>query len=362
VIFSGCEDKKQAQQMPLQMVGGFKATKMNVPLYIEAPAKITGSLEIQVRTQVSGIIKSRTFSEGQHVKEGETLFKIDPETYQAALMRAQGSLSQAQSEVRRTSRDYERMKKLHSARAVSQKEHDDSLSAFERASANLKVAEGAVREAEINLNYTDVKAPISGMVRKEEKSVGNLVSPAGDAGLLTSMVQICPLHANFSISGSLWSKIARGSMLGMIKLAKLDTCRVEVYMSDGTKYPYDGKVIFVDNSEDNLTSSVSVKAEIPNGEEQHILLPGQFARIKLCGAEYSDAIVIPASALISTKMGYVVYIVKDDKTVEIRPVKAEIIDNNALVEKGLKEGEVVVSEGIIKARPGQKVNVILKNP
>jgi membrane fusion protein (multidrug efflux system) len=359
LITSGCDDKKQVKQS-LPLVGAARATKQNVPLVLEAPAKITGSLEIQIRAQVGGILKTRLFKEGQYVHEDEKLFEIDPEPYKAALTRAQGTLAQAQSEFRRTSRDYERMKKLRKDGAVSQKEHDDSLSAFERAEANLKVAEGSLHEAEINLGYTEVKAPISGIVRKEAQSVGNLVSPAGESSLLTSMVQICPLHADFSVSGTVWSSIAKSHDAGKIKLLSFNDFKVEVIMSDGSIYPRVGRIIFVDSSEDNLTSSVSIKAEIPNDTEQKVLLPGQFVRVRLLGAEYRDAIVIPQSALISSKLGSIVYVVKEDGIVEVRPVKAELVENQAIIHSGLKDGEIVVSEGIIKARPGQVVNASLK--
>jgi membrane fusion protein (multidrug efflux system) len=360
LVVSGCKDKKPAQ-MPLPLVGAAKATRQDVPLVVEVPAKITGSLEIQIRAQVGGILKSRVFQEGQYVKAGEKLFEIDQEPYKAALTRANGVLAQAKSELRRTSRDYERMKKLFKDGAVSQKEHDDSLSAYERADANLKVAEGSLHEAEINLGYTEVKAPISGIVRKEAQSIGNLVSPAGESSLLTSMVQICPLYANFSVSGALWSSINKSRQDGKITLIESGDYKVEVIMPDGSIYPKPGKIIFVDSSEDSLTSSVSIKAEIPNDENQKLLLPGQFVRIKLTGAQYHNAIVIPQSALISTPVGAVVYVVKDDRVVEVRPVNTESVGNDVIVNSGLKEGEIVVSEGIIKARPGQPVNAKLKS-
>jgi len=359
-LFLGCEDKKPVQ-MPLQLVGAVKALKENVPLALEVPAKITGSLEIQVRAQVGGILKSRVFHEGQYVQAGEKLFEIDPAPYQAALTRAQGALAQAQSELRRTTRDYDRMQKLFKEGAVSQKDHDDALSAYERADANLKVAEGSLHEAEINLGYTEVKAPISGIVRKEAQSIGNLISPAGESSLLTSMVQVCPLHANFSVSGALWSTLNKNYRDGRIKFTESPEYVVEVILPDGSLYPHKGRIIFVDSSEDNLTSSVSIKAEIPNEQNMNILLPGQFVRIKLVGAEYKDVVVIPQSALISTQAGAIVYVVNEKKIVEVRPVKTELVGDKVIVNAGLQEGEVVVSEGIIKARPGQPVNAVLKS-
>ncbi len=359
LILCSCEEKKQIQPFA-PIVGVTKVVKQNVPLKIEAPAKITGSLEIQVRAQVGGILKSRTYQEGEYVQQGVKLFEIDPAPYKAALTRAQGTLAQAQSELRRTSRDYARMQKLRKSKAISQKEYDDSLSAYERAQANMKVAEGALHEAEINLGYTEVKAPISGIVRKEAQSVGNLISPNGESSLLTSMVKVCPLHANFSISGATWTNLARSYRSGHIELADRNDIQVEVIMADGTVYPEKGKVIFVDSSEDSMTSSVSIKAEIATTESQKILMPGQFVRVRIIGAEYKDALVIPATALISTQSGFSVYLVKEDKTVEVRPVVAEIIDNKAVVREGIKAGDVVVSEGIVKVRPGQPVSPLFK--
>jgi membrane fusion protein (multidrug efflux system) len=359
-LIVGCDDEKQKLQQPMQRVGAVKVLRENVPFVIEAQAKITGSLEIQVRSQVAGILKSRLFHEGQFVNKGDKLFEIDQEPYRAALKKANGTLAQAQSEMRRTTRDYERMQKLYKDKAVSQKDHDDALAAFERAQANLKVAEGLVSEAEINLGYTEVKAPISGIVRKEAQSVGNLVSLTGDSGLLTTMVQISPLHANFSVSGEVWSSMAKRNIAGKIQLLKADDYTVEVIMSDGTIYPYPGKVIFIDSSEDNFTSSVSIKAEIPNDGHQKLLLPGQFVRVRLIGAEYKDALVIPTTALVQTDKGRVVYVVGKDKVVQSRPIKAECVGDKAIVDSGLKEGEVVVSEGIMKARPGQPIDAVLK--
>ena len=360
LLLAGCDEKKQTQQMPMQMVGAVKVQKKNVPLSLEVPARITGSLEVQIRAQIGGILKSRVFEEGQYVKQGEKLFEIDQEPYKAALQRAQGALAQAESELKRTTGDYERMQKLHRSGAISQKEHDDSLSAFERAQANLKVAEGSVKEAEINLGYTEVKAPISGIVRKEAQSVGSLISVAGDAGLLTSMVQICPLHAEFSLSGSVWRNVTNRVIEGKVTKLDKEDFKVQVVLPDGSTYPQMGKIIFIDSTEDKLTSSVSIKAEIPATEDQKILLPGQFVRVRLIGAEYKDALVIPSSALVNTANGAIVYTVGDDKVVKVNQVTSELVGDDVIIDSGLKEGDVVISEGIVKVRPGVPVNAVLK--
>lgn len=359
LLLAGCKEQAQ-EQAPTPLVTVAKAVRKNMPLTLEAPAKVAGSFEIQVRAQVGGILKSRLFEEGQYVKEGEKLFVIDQAPYLAALGRAKGNLAQAESEARRAEHDYNRVRNLYASGAVSQKERDDTLSVYERAMANVQMAKESVRESEINLGYTEVRAPISGIVRKEAQSVGNLVSVAGESGLLTSMVQVNPLHLNFSISGTVWAKINKGHRDGYIKLLSPKNYVVEVILSDGTAYPRKGRIIFIDSNEDNYTSSVSIKAEIPNEEQHGLLLPGQFVRVRIIGAEYTDAIVVPSSAVMSAQSGTVVYVVRDDKTVAVRPVKAEMLGNYTLIHEGLSEGEVVISEGLLKARPGQAVNTVTK--
>lgn len=361
LFLSACKEEKPIAQMPSPLVTVERAVRMDVPFLIEAPAKVSGSLEIQIRSQVNGILKARLFKEGQYIEKGEKLFEIDKAPYEAALKKASGNLAQAESEFKRSSRDYERVERLFKVGAVSRKEHDDVLSSKERADANVKMAEASLNEAQINLGYTDVKAPISGIVRKEAQSIGNLVSSVGESGLLTSMVQTCPLHINFSVSGTVWNSMAKRQNDGKITLLNYEDYNIEIITSDGTIYPEKGKIIFVDSSEDNITSSVSIKVEVDNTADQRLLLPGQFVRVRVVGATYNDAIVIPSSSLISTQKGFIVYVVKPDKIVEARPVKAEIMNNNVIIWEGIQEGESVVSEGIIKARPGTQVNPVVKS-
>lgn len=357
MLLCGCKDDKQAHQAPAPTVGVSKVIKKDVPLSIEAPAKVTGSLETQIRAQVGGIIEKRTFQEGQYVQKDEKLFIIEQAPYKAALDKAKGALLQAEADLKKATRDYARMSKLFHDGAVSRKDYDDAISAKEKATANSAMCAATLNEAEINLRYTEVRAPISGTVRKEALSVGNLIS---QGGVLTSMVQIDPLYVNFSVSGSTWSKLAKEKMTGKIMFPEANDFKVVTILSDNSTYPEVGKIIFVDSNEDNFTSSVSLKAEIPNKVNQRILIPGQFVRVKLSGAVYKDALVIPSSAVLSSAKGNIVFVLKEDNTVEARPVDAELIGNEAIISKGLSEGERVISEGIIKARSGSKVTPVEK--
>lgn len=349
--------KDTAKFAPPPPVVGISIAKLDdVPVTIESPAKIYGSVETEVRAQVSGILKSRTFTEGEYVEEGTILFTIDKERYQSDYNRAKGAMSQAESELKRATRDYTRIKKLFENGAVSQKQYDDTLSAYEKAGANLKVAAASLESAKINLDYTDVKAPISGIVRKEEMSVGNLVQVSK---LLTSMVQVKPIHVNFSISGSMWQAISKGYKSGEISLLSKSDYKVALILQDDTKVDEDGKIIFVDSSEDPMTGCIMVKAEFPNKNRN--IMPGQFARVKVIGITYKNVLSIPSSAVITMPTGNAVYILKENNIVAVQPVKLKLVDDKAVVLQGLKEGDKVISEGIVKARPGAPVTPIDKD-
>ena len=350
---------KQNAALPVSVV---KVLKTDLPWNIEYPAQVAGSLQIQVRAQVGGILKARLFDEGAYVEQGTQLFQIDPQEYEVALERANGTMAQAQTDVNRTRRDYERMKKLRADNAVSQKDYDDSLSAYEAAQAALKVAQAGVNNAKINLEYTKVLAPISGITGKEAQSVGSLISPSGN-GLLTTMVQIQPLWVNFSMPSAQFYKLAEGYLDGTITLKEghdKQSMYVQAVTSDGRVYPEKGTIIFFDSTEDTKTSSLAMRAEFPNPTSKRMLMPGQFVRVRLVGATYKDAVLIPSSAVLSTPTGNLVYIVQGDNTLKAQPITAQLQDDMYIVTEGLKGGETVVSEGLIKARPDMKVNPQLK--
>lgn len=352
----GCRSGKASLQTEAEPVVAVKVLKADLPWKIEYPAQVAGSLQVQVRAQVDGILKARLFDEGSYVKEGTALFLIDPKEYEVALQRAEGALSQAQTDLNRTRRDYERMEKLRKDNAVSQKDYDDALSAYEAAQAAVQVARAGVNTAKINLQYTQVLAPISGITGKEAQSVGSLVSPTGN-GLLTTMVQIHPLWVNFSMPGSQFYQLANGYLDGTIKLVAQGEVPiyVEAIMPNGQVYPERGEIVFFDSSEDSRTSSLAMRAQFPNPKNQRMLMPGQFVRVRLIGAVYKDALLIPSSAVLSTPTGNLVYVVGTDGKVSARPVTVQLQDNLYIVSKGLSEGETVISEGLLKIRPDMKV-------
>ena len=357
LALGGCKDDSQKQGFA-PVVGVVHVKTKDIPLEFEAAGKVYGAHDIQIRAQVSGILKERRFEEGQYVNEGDSLFLIDPQVYQAALNAAEGDLAQAQSERKRTKRDYNRMNNLFKVAAVSKKDYDDAVSAVERAEANLKVAEARVEQAKINLAYTDVKAPISGYVRKEYQSVGNLISTVGDAALLTSMVQLDPVKVQFAISGEFWRKTLEMARIGIASIPDVSALKVQVILPDGKVHSENGKIIFIDKAEDANTATITMKAEIPNKDLK--LVPGQFVRVKVTGASYKCP-VVPNSCILAAPQGYMVYAVGEGNKASARPVSCKLLGNDAIITEGLKAGDVVVSEGLIKVRNAAPLTPVFKD-
>lgn len=373
VFLGACNQESKQTAMPAPVVSVVTVLQQDLPWEIEYPAQVSGSQEIQIRAQVGGILEARLYNEGEYVTEGTQLFQIDDKEYKVALEKARGALAQAVAEEKRTLRTYKRMKSLRADNAISQQDYDNALSAYESAQANVQMAQAGVSDAEINLGYTKVTAPISGIAGKETQSVGSLISATGDSGLLTTMVQINPLYVNFSMPGSQFEKLASGYLSGQITLgtedqqpyldaeeyrtvsAKDAPVYVEAILANGKTYPERGKIIFFDSSENAQTSSLAIKASFPNPKNSRALMPGQFVRVRLVGAVYKNAVLVPASALLNTSNGLVAYVIDANNTVAARPVQAQLQDNIYIVSDGLKAGERIVGEGLIKVRPGQQV-------
>ena len=379
-LFIAACQKHEAAAPAAPTVSAVKVIQENLPWNIEYPAQVIGSLEIQIRAQVGGILESRLYNEGEFVEAGTQLFQIDDAEYKVALEKAQGSLAQAQAEEKRTYRTFNRMKTLRASNAVSQQDYDNALSAYETAQANVKVAQAAVEGAQINLGYTKVTAPISGIVGQAVPSVGSLISPVGESGYLTNMVQIDPLYVKFSMPGSQFNQLSQGFMSGQIAFGNMKPGQqqreaaqayrekdvndvaiyVEAVMPNGEIYPQRGKIIFFDSSENAQTSSIAMKAEFANPQNSRLLMPGQFVRVHLVGATFKNAILIPSSAVLHTAKELLVYVVDANNAVEARPIEADLQNNMYVVTKGLKAGDVVISEGLSRVRPGQTVQVQLQ--
>ena len=333
------------------------ATAAPLELELEYSARTAGFREVQVRAQVSGILQERTYLEGSQVKQGQVMFRIDPRTYQAALARAKGALAQEQARYRQTERDLRRIRELQKKGFASESELDNAISNFEQSKANIQAAEAEVQSKQIDLDYTTVKAPISGITSRETVSEGSLMV-AGDpnASLLTNITQLDPIFVNFAAPDTDVDAVRTGLKSGALTLPEDQHMSVEIKFGDGSVYPLTGKVDFTGSLIDRSTSTVSARAVVPNPEQK--LLPGQFVRVVVKGITLPSAITLPERAVAQGPRGTFVYVVDDQNIARTRQVSTGRTANGRwVIESGISAGDRVIVEGLPKVRPDTPVKV-----
>ena len=344
---------QQAGQMPPPQVTAIDVTPQTVSLTYEYAARISAFRQVDVRARVGGILLKRNFVEGAEVKAGDVLFLIDPATYQAALAQAQAQLQQSQAQLTQAQREEKRNVTLFEQNAATQKARDDALSTRELAEAAVASAKAQLQTAQLNLDYTQVTAPIGGITSLDQVSEGSLIGTTGDTGLLTSITQLDPVYVNFSFSDSEAAEVRR--LIDMKKAkGEAPNLGVKISFGDGTSYDHDGVVDFTSSTIDVSTGTLQARAVVDNPDRR--LLPGQFVRAKVTGVSLDNAIAIPEVALMQSPQGQFVYTIDQDGKAHVNPVTlGQKIGSNWLVLSGLKAGDRLITEGIIKVRPGAPV-------
>jgi len=343
--------------MPPAEVTVMTAEVQSLPITPEYVGQTAGSREVEVRARVTGILVSRNFKEGDRVKKGQSLFTIDPAPFQAAAARAEADVVAAQARYEQARRNAARLKPLYAEKAVSQKEHDDAISGEQIGAADVKAAQARLVEAKLNLEYTRVEAPVSGITTRALPSEGTLVS--GPNVLLTSVVQVDPMWVNFGIPDNEQGRAEREAREGTLKLPR--TFEVELRLPDGSVYPHKGKLGFSDVRVSTQTGTLEARAEVPNPDGA--LRPGQFVRVVLKGATRPRAVTVPQRAVLEGPQGKFVYVVDEKSTAQPRPVEAgPWAGERWVITSGLNGGERVIVDGVMKIGPGAPVRVAEPKP
>jgi membrane fusion protein (multidrug efflux system) len=318
----------------------------DVPVTYEYVAQTAGYREVEVRARVTGILLKRNYSEGTAVKQGQSLFTIDPAPFQTALARAEGDLAVAEARLAQAKREVARLKPVLEAKAVSQKELDDAVSAEQVADAEVKSARARVTEAKLNLDWTRVEAPISGTTSRAAVSEGSLIS--GPNVLLTAVTQTDPMYVIFGVPDREHIALRRDAEAGRLKLPADGRLKAALKLADGSAYPREGVVNFRDVRVNTQTGTSESRAEFSN--PGNVLRAGEFVRIELRGAVRPRAIVVPQRAVLESPKGKYVYVVNHENKAEPRPV--EVGDWSApdgwIINGGLEAGERVVVDGVMK--------------
>ncbi len=344
--------------MPPAAVSVMQVALAPLPASYEYVGQAAGSREVEVRARTSGILLKRNFREGTSVSRGQSLYTLDPEPLKAALDRADADVASAEARLGQATRTQARLKPLFEAKAVSQKDYDESVSAESIARADLKGAQARRAEAALNLGYTRVEAPIGGIIGRSQVSEGTLVS--GPQVLLTSITQTDPALIRFGIADTDQMRWRQESEAGRLTLPKGGAFDVEVVLADGTVLKRKGKLQFTDARVNTQTGTTEAQAEVPNGDG--LLKPGQFVRVRLQGAVRPSAVKVPTRAVLEGPQGKFVYLVQDNKA-QIRPVQVgEQVGDQWLVNGGLKQGDTVIVDGVMRIGPGAPVQVAAPQP
>jgi RND family efflux transporter MFP subunit len=353
-FLTGCSRKPAQTAPPPPEVLVTTVTPRDVPRVLERVATLDGFINANINAQVQGYIVSRDYQEGSVVKKGDLLFQIDPRPFEAALAQAKGTLAKDKANLAKADADEKRAYDLFNKKVISDQERDTAIAAAGSNKANVEADEAAVQQAEINLGYTKITAPIDGVAGFTNNQVGDLVGPS--TGPLTTVSQIDPIKALVTAGEGPWTDFVSRHPDADERQRYIKSLDFELLLSNGEVYPHKGKFYALDRSLDVKTGSIRYEVTFPN--PGNILRPGQFGKVRFVADIKKGAMVVPQEAVNELQGSYQVAVVGDDNKVSIRPVKmGERIGALWEVTEGLKPGDKVVVQGIQKAREGAQVTV-----
>jgi len=334
------------QPVPVHMV---KVEPRSVPIRFTVPGQVEGSKEVEVRARVSGILQKQFYKEGDAVRTGAPLFGIDRAPFEVALAQARGQLAQAAAQTEQAQRESTRLKPLVDERAVSRKEYDDATSTRQLADAAMQQAQAAVRQAELNLSYTAVNAPVSGITGRAEHSVGSLITTDANGSLLTKINQLSPIWVRFSLAESDLAKIP-GGRVGRSG----SPTDVQIAFADGTPYAGKGRLNFAATAIDTKLGTQQLRAEFDNPREE--LLPGQYVKVSIDAGQRNNVFLVPQSAVVQTEKTNLVFVVDGQSNAKSVVVQTgDWIGTDWVILSGLNAGDRVIVDNLLKVRPGTPV-------
>ena len=327
-------------------VNAAPVVQKEMPVELRAIGNVRPSATVSVKPRVSGLISSVEFKEGQEVKQGDVLFLIDPKPFEVALAQARAALAQVREQAANAQQQARRYSSLGQTGAVAREQLDQFQSTAKSSTSGADAAEAAVREAEIQLSYCTIKSPISGRTGRRVIDAGNVVT--ANSTELVVVNQIAPIEVVFSVAEHFLSDLTRYMSEGTLK--------ARATPSGEDSVAAEGEITFVDNMVKQASGTVDVKASFAN--EDRALWPGRLVDVTVVLTNQTDAIVVPTPAVQTGQKGQYVFVVKPDKTVEMRPVEmARTLNNEAVIAKGLAAGESVITDGHVRLFPGAKIEI-----
>jgi membrane fusion protein (multidrug efflux system) len=356
VVCAGCTKEKSTAAVapPPPEVIVTEVVQREVPIYSEWLGTTDGSVNAQIRARVQGYLQSRDYREGTVVKSGDLLFTIDARPYQAAFDQAKGDLARAEANLGKTQLDVNRYTPLAKEGAISQQELDNAVQSNQANKASVEAARAAVKQAELNLEWTQIRSPIDGIAGIAVAQIGDLIEPNT---LLTTVSRVNPIKVTFPISEREYLKFADRVATAMEaeQRSQPHGPPIELILADGSVYPERGSFALPDRDIDLKTGTITVVSYFPNSK--NILRPGLYAKVRTVTDTKQSALLVPQRAVQELQGNYRAAVVGADNKVELRPVKAGArIGNLWIIDEGLKPGERVITEGLQKVRDGLVVN------
>lgn len=346
----GCN--KKGFTLPPPEVTVTPVLQRDTPIYAEFVGQTLGSEDIKIRARVDGWIESVNFREGTQVKEGQLLYTIDPRQYEARVQEAKGQLARAQTQLTNAEIEEKRIRPLVAMNAVSQRDLDNAVARVGSAQGEVEAAQGAVANAELNLSFTRITSPISGIIGKTKAKVGDYVGLPPNVMILNTVSNVDPILVEFFLSEAdyLWAV----KKFGEKAAESPKRADLEMVLADGSTWPNQGVVKFADREVDPSTGTLLVQASFPNPDK--IVRPGQFARVRLLASVRKGAFLVPQRAIDEIQGNYQVWVVGAGNKAEIRPVKVgPKVGDLWVVEEGLDPSDAVIVEGLTKIKPGMVV-------
>jgi membrane fusion protein, multidrug efflux system len=344
VALHGCGKSAEVKSDPPVPVTTLQVAVRSVPFALESVGRTEGAKEVEIRARVSGIVQKQLYDEGSFVKAGAPLFQIDRAPFEIALAQARAAADQAEATNDQAKREADRVAGLLQSSAVSKRIAEEAATAYRSATASLAAARAQVREAELNLSYTSVAAPISGVTGRALHSEGSLVTANTDSSLLTRMSQTDPIWVRFALSETEHESLRR---------ADADKSVVQLLFADGSSYAANGRVNFSGSTVDQSMGTVQLRAEFPNPKLQ--ILPGQFTTVRV-DAGQQQVIAVPQSAVLQGGQGRYVWTVgADGKAVQRAVETGSWVEQDWIISKGLNAGDTVILDNLMKLSPGAAV-------
>jgi membrane fusion protein (multidrug efflux system) len=352
---AGCErhEAKPQARGPVEVTVERIAPR-DVPVTYEYVGQTESTRQVQIRARVNGFLEQRVYTEGSLVRAGDVMFRQDPRPFQATLDEAKAALAKQKARLQTANDNLARVRPLAAQKALSQKDLDDAIGQQQAAAAAVDSAKAEVEQAELNLGYTTITSPVTGLSSYAQVQDGAYVSSANS--LLTYVAEIDTIRVNFSLSENDMLRVRRDREAGRLRTPDHDEYVVEIVLADGTVFPQKGRITFANADYNAKTGTFLLRATFPNPDA--LLRPGQFVRVRIGGAVRPHAILVPQAAVLQGAKGHFVVVVDKESRAEIRPVEVgPWHGNDWFILRGLEAGDLVVTDGVVRLTPGAPVKI-----